>query len=378
MPESFDLGKAPAAYSRRRKNPPTVRTAFERLALEKATCVRLLPASATTRFATSHSALQRLLAAATLLAACGAEEGPLVGGDPRPNVPTPSLDASAAVAMDASGFHQGAMDAAAVGDGARRSDGARALADGALATTEVCDGLDNDGDGQADNIDVQHDGVCDCLAIATLGGPGRVGSGSVFGAWLDQRSDKGAVRLGDAVLTPELLRKYQVIVAEDLSVNDAYSAAEIDALEAWIKAGGGLLTLIGYAGPEERANANAVLARFGMSYGPEQILQKSGAMTVPIRNWFGPHPVVDGVMKVGVDNGYPVNGAGTVFAREGNYDMLRGMEVGSGHVLVYGDEWITYNSEWSQLGEYQVERLWLNMIKWLTVQRVCQVPVIYL
>ena len=323
--------------------------------------------------------LSLLIAGALHLLACGAEEDPWLGAAPSGLDGGPYLDASAASTLDARALDSGLLDSAQQrDDAARGSDGARTLADGALASVEICDGLDNDGDGQTDNVDRQQDGVCDCLAIATLGGRGRAGDGSVFGAWLDQRSDKGAVRLGDAVLTPELLAQYQVIVAEDLSVNHAYSAAEIDALQRWIEAGGGLLTLIGYAGPEERSNANAILSRFGIQYGPEQILQKSGAMTVPIRSWFGPHPVVDGVTKVGVDNGYPVTGGGTLFAREGAYDMLRGMEVERGHVLVFGDEWITYNSEWSQVGEYQVERLWLNMIKWLTVQRVCQVPVIYL
>ena len=34
---------------------------------------------------------------------------------------------------------------------------------------EVCDGVDNDGDGIVDNRDSERDGVCDCLAIANLG-----------------------------------------------------------------------------------------------------------------------------------------------------------------------------------------------------------------
>lgn len=324
---------------------------------------------------------RRAAVAASLLltVACGADEEPWVSSSPPPYIPAPSLDGSVAPLIDAALHDAGSADGRTSSiDSSFGRDAARVLGDGALAQAEVCDGLDNDGDGEADNVDVQRDGVCDCLAIATLGRPGRVGNGSVFGAWLDQRSNRGAARLGDAVLTPELLRSYQVIVAEDLSLNHAYSNAEIDALEAWIRAGGGLLTLIGYASPTERANVNSVLTRFGLSYGPEQILQKMGANTVPIRTWLGPHPVVDGVMSVGVDNGYPVNGAGVVFAREGSYDLLRGLEVDRGHVLVFGDEWITYNSEWAQATEYQVERLWLNMIKWLTVARVCQVPVIYL
>lgn len=256
-------------------------------------------------------------------------------------------------------------------------DAARFGPDGALLSAEVCDGFDNDGNGVTDDVDVQEDGICDCLMIATLGEGGRVGNGSVFGAWLDTRSDHGAAELGDAELTPELLAKYQVIVAQDLSVNHTYTAQEIDTLEQWIKNGGGLLTLTGYGAPSERANANAILGRFGISYGAEQILKKSGDMTIPVENWLGPHAVVEGIMSIGVDNGYPVNGAGTALANRDGYDVLKAVEVENGHLLVFADEWITYDSEWSKMSDYQVERLWVNMIKWLTVQRVCQVPTIY-
>jgi hypothetical protein len=322
-----------------------------------------------------------LLASTALTNACG-DEDTLMGPKPDAGAALGDFDGGATGLKGIDGGKTAASlldaDLSNKGDGSSRANEERRAPDGGPLSAELCDGFDNDGNGTVDDVDVQRDGVCDCLSIATLGGTGRVGDGSVFGAWLNARSDKGAVRLGDATLTPELLRKYQVIVAEDLSVNHAYSADEINALEAWIKAGGGFLTMIGYASPEERNNVNAVLARFGMAYGPEQILKKSGAMTVPVRTWLGPHPVVDGVMKVGVDNGYPVTGGGTPFAREGMYDVLKGLEVEQGHLLVFGDEWITYNSEWSLVADYQVERLWLNMIKWLTVQRVCQVPVIYL
>jgi hypothetical protein len=47
-------------------------------------------------------------------------------------------------------------------------------------------------------------------------------------------------------------------------------------------------------------------------------------------------------------------------------------------VLAWGDEWITFNSEWKDHSDYQVERLWQNMIKWLTVADECQVPIVLL
>jgi hypothetical protein len=249
-----------------------------------------------------------------------------------------------------------------------------AAPDAGRSSPEVCDGLDNDGNGTVDDVDVGHDGVCDCLLIATLGKAGGSGQGDVFGSWLDARSDSGATDLKDQTLTKELLARFQVIVAQDIHDQRAYSAAEIDALQQWVEAGGGLLTLVGYAGVDERTNVNNVLARFGLDYGSKPILARNGAAkTIPVKTW-APHPVTTGVTAVGVDNGYAAEGTGIALASEGGYDLLKAKEVGSGHVLAWGDEWITYDSEWKNNTDYQVEHLWLNMIKWLTAARVCQVP----
>jgi hypothetical protein len=265
------------------------------------------------------------------------------------------------------------VDASAPSLDARAASRADAAVDAHSVAAEVCDGMDNDGNGTVDDVDVGNDGVCDCLLIATLGKVGGSGKGDVFGGWLDARSDNAATDLADQTLTPELLARFQVIVAQDIHDQRAYTAAEIDALQRWVENGGGLLTLIGYAGVEERTNANAILARFGIDYGDKPILPRSGGKTIAVKTW-QPHPVTAGVASVGVDNGYPVQGAGTVLASEGGFDLLRAKEVGSGHVLAWGDEWITYNTEWASDNGYQVEQLWLNMIKWLTAAKVCQVP----
>ena len=62
----------------------------------------------------------------------------------------------------------------------------------------------------------------------------------------------------------------------------------------------------------------------------------------------------------------------------GGYDVLKVRQADQGHLVVWGDEWITYDSEWSSHPEYQVAQFWVNSIKWLTVARVCQVPAVYL
>lgn len=147
-------------------------------------------------------------------------------------------------------------------DGGTGEAEAGAKGTGSSDPREVCDGVDNDGDGIIDNVDKNKDGVCDCLLIATLGVKGGSGQGDVLAAWLTARSDTGATDLADQTLTPELLAKFQVIVAQ-----------------------------------------------------------------------------------------------------------------GKGHVFLWGDEWITYNSEWNDHPDYQVQLLWLNAIKWLTAAGECQVAI---
>ena len=152
-----------------------------------------------------------------------------------------------------------------------------------------------------------------------------------------------------------------------------YSEDEVAALQGWIEAGGGFMTLIGYAGSEERANVNQLLVPTGIQYDSAPIL--AGSPTIPVTEW-EPHPVSDMVTQVGVDNGYEVIGEGDVLARESGFVLLRAKDMGSGKVLVWGDEWITYDSEWTEHPEYQLERFWLNAIKWLTPATECQVPII--
>jgi hypothetical protein len=259
---------------------------------------------------------------------------------------------------------------------------------GNSSAVEVCDGIDNDGNGIIDDVDVGHDGVCDCLRIATLGYRGKWGVGDVFSNWLDGKSINGAVSLGSQTLTAQGLVAFQVIVVQDVRQGSAgqegigsglgrtYSSAEVQALKAWVDQGGGLMTLTGYADSSEIANVNKLLSPFGLSYGSTPILPKNGSSTKPVTHW-ATHPVTEAIARVGVDNGYPVMG-GTLIAWEpaqGSWDLGRVVESGAGHVLSWGDEWITYDSEWSDHPDYQVERFWLNALKWLTVAGNCQVPI---
>jgi hypothetical protein len=283
----------------------------------------------------------------------------------------------------------GGGGASPTGGGSAGTGGGTQNTGGGAATAEVCDGVDNDKDGVIDNVDVGKDGVCDCLKIATLGYRGKFGQGDVFDQWLNGKSDNGVVALEAQELTAERLKPFQVLVIQDVregssggpgvgnGIRRKFSAAEVTVLENWVRQGGGFMTLIGYSDPSEVLNVNTLLKPYNVNYGNTPILSAGGGGTAPINGWAA-HPIADKVTKMGADNGYAVEGAGTVIAWEptmGASDVARAVEVDKGHVFVWGDEWITYNSEWTTRPDYQVERFWLNTLKWLTPANQCQVVI---
>jgi len=255
------------------------------------------------------------------------------------------------------------------------------------ATPETCDGIDNDGNGIVDDVDAGGDGVCDCLSIATLGqiGPWSNG-GNVFETWLNARSPLGATALDDQVLTPELLAPFQVLVVLHVDTTEVsngdrvaqahheFAESEAAAFGAWVQAGGGVMTTIGYTGDEaaEVVNVNRLLGTVGMGYSTTNL-----DLTGYVAEW-EEHPVTLGVSNIFTDNGVePAGPSGVTVARAGDGAGQTGLQVteaGAGRVIVWGDEWITYDSEWADVEEQQVELFWINILKWLSPPLTCQVP----
>jgi hypothetical protein len=257
----------------------------------------------------------------------------------------------------------------------------------AVCAEETCDGVDNNCDGIIDNVDANHDGVCDCLKIATIGEVGPWGQGNVFTTWLNARSSTPAVALGDQVLTPDLLRPFQVLVSLHVGTmavsgthgmtpaHHPFSATEASAFQTWVQSGGGAMTTIGYYNDEaaEVVNVNMLLSPIGMGYSLNAPL---GQLNGYVTNWM-PHPVTMGVMNVFTQNGVePAAGLGTPLAYDsGQHLALAVNQVEQGRVVVWGDEWITYDTTWADVTNQQIELFWINILKWLSPPKVCQVPI---
>src|ERR1700722_18433911 len=105
-------------------------------------------------------------------------------------------------------------------------------------------------------------GRCTCFNIASIGLPGHTGfqggmdSTTAFTDWLNaQSSANGAMYTARPTLDAEFLAKYDVLIIQGLvdgvSGEDGtgywtFTPAETQALDTWVKAGGGLITLSGY------------------------------------------------------------------------------------------------------------------------------------
>jgi hypothetical protein len=242
-----------------------------------------------------------------------------------------------------------------------------------------CDGLDNDCDDLIDNIDVGKDGICDCLNIGILGATGFAPNAN-FEAWLeDQGSDVTRTLLANnpGVITPAFLDKFDLVLLD--RIERALSPEEAKAIEAFVKTDGrGMITLIGYNFDNnnpapERDRANTALAPFGLAYQGGYF----GNAVIPTFNQN--HPASKGIFDVNfaggimpVDNGN--QGMSTVIATVAmmNAGLAHQTAMDGGRVIVWGDEWITFDSDWQ--GFADVQELWVNMVSWAKPQDFCGVP----
>lgn len=239
------------------------------------------------------------------------------------------------------------------------------------ATETKCDGVDDDCNGKVDDVDVGKDGICDCLSIGIIGSPGTNPSAN-FQAWLKARgtSVERTHETPGETFDLTLLNKYDVVILDRLPRE--YTSAEAGALQAWVESGGGFVSMTGYTGqPAPDFYTNTLLVPFGLAYQP-------GLQTEPV-TVFATHPVTVGLSSVTFAGGYLVKDSGsaggksTVIGSISAGPVAFAHERSKGRAVVWGDEWIEFDSEWQALP--QIEKLWVNMFGWLGPQDSCQVLV---
>ncbi len=259
------------------------------------------------------------------------------------------------------------------------------------------------------------DDACSCppLNVAVLGKPGKWGANpqgdpdTALQQWLGSNS-AGTARVDNfpnrVTLTTDFLAAYNAIILASLSDDSnlgpwwTYSDAEVAAFQAWVENGGGVLSLTGYASGNEMAPDNQLIGFSGITYNSDgvwgnctdwSICNCTGSNT--LSDWNRSDPVIanlsTGVTLVGYTNGHSINAPADahVAATMGGQNALVGKLVDKGRVLVFGDEWITYTSQWTGAGianaancqgngpqdKYQMAQFWYNMIHWIQPGATC-------
>jgi hypothetical protein len=236
-----------------------------------------------------------------------------------------------------------------------------------LGTETLCDGMDDNGNGIIDDVDVGKDGLCDCIHIGFFGDVASDAGTATqsFEAWLTSRSGQIPIKhlAATDTLTKEWLADLQVLIVGGLKdreaqagTNPAFSADELAAFDDWIEnQGGGAITLSGYTTNIDDARpASELLTGTGLSYDLASVtgagVVNMGAPPVWLTDIVAPdHPTVQGVSQIGVYYGYPVVGDGTAILSGDGFTLAMAKQWGAGRVFAFADEWITQDATWTGL-----------------------------
>ncbi len=251
--------------------------------------------------------------------------------------------------------------------------------------------------------------VCKCGKIGTWGELGSSSTGLVGGvdslsAWLNLSSTlKADYTQAKPEITQEYLWQYDVLILQNLESWAPFTGPELEVFEAWLKSGGGLIALGGYAHDSQAlAVANDLLFLTKMSF---QSLSDTFASSpaecghcygnsVP-QEGFLEHPIALYVTRIGAFHGHEVEPGDAVVVAEDPMEGVLGAakDVGAGRAFLFHDEWVTYQEEWSGESipaadscrndsqsacygkgpgrDYQPAQFWYNALKWVLHERPC-------
>lgn len=204
-------------------------------------------------------------------------------------------------------------------------------------------------------------------AVAALGNPGQNASTN-FALWLSERGPRvDRFRSGAPLeeLTPDTLSSYQVVLLDWLPEGTQLGVSA-DQLAAWVQEGGRLIALSGYVdSASDPTVTNTLLQPLSLAFDTSHNQTISGQVVE-----FADHPITAGLASGASFSGIPFTGGWplTFAAADVPIMTLNGSVVGAaalrgrGKAFVFGDEWITFDSEWAKTPE--IERLWFNVFDW--------------
>ena len=241
-----------------------------------------------------------------------------------------------------------------------------------IPSLEVCNDLDDDCDGNIDNVDVGGDGICDCLDIALLGNQGANPSAE-FQGWLEaQGTQVDRIHTNPAdVLDKATVSKYDIIIL-DYMVR-SYTADEAATMQTWVEAGGGLMAMTGFTNAQFAADRpNSLIKPMGLSYNTSK-----GFFSGPIVN-FLPHPITMGLTSISFYGGLFIDIVQDGFGKNAIImNLMQGpvgvvQDRGNGRLFIFGYEWIEFDSEWKNIPE--IQKFWVQTLSWLGPKNSCLVP----
>jgi len=245
-------------------------------------------------------------------------------------------------------------------------------------------------------------GKCTCLKLALLGTLTSAADDpdtTAFTTWLANSSDGSAVATNVPTkpnIDAAFLANYDILLVANVN-GWTISADEKAAVEKWVEAGGGLITLTGFeSSPTEAAATSQLISFAGLSYAgtneaqyaaPKEgeqkpVYYKGGTVDLKLCMDYrggtttGPEhaqPFITTPLKftpqaddqlakltanldyVGAYIGWQVMAPAdaTVLARDpvrgGNMAVAKEYK-NKGRIFVFGDEWVTFSNEWAQTG----------------------------
>jgi hypothetical protein len=217
-----------------------------------------------------------------------------------------------------------------------------------------------------------------CRRIGIMGAPGANPSAN-FQAWLETQGAI-ATRFHATAGAPSLqraeLETFDLVIVDWLQ--RLYAVEESDTLASWVRDGGALMVMTGHDSGATADRHVSLLASLGPSFdlaagplnGPAMLLPHPTTVTADGASTLPPVTFAGGLRTV-----VPAALAADVVPMASIGDQIVGVAgpLGMGQVLLFGDEWIEFDSEWSTMPP--IVQLWLNTVRWLSPDRSLGIPI---